>query len=68
MGIAKVMNKGVHTVHADKTLLEIQQLMDNKGLSHVVVMENRELIGIISDRDIKRYRKYPGRNLLFECQ
>jgi len=56
MSIAKIMNKGVHTVYPDKSLFEIQQLMDNKGISHVIVMENRVLIGIISDRDIKRYR------------
>lgn len=56
MKVSKLMNKDIYTIDPDKTLQEIEDIMAKKRLTHVVVMEDNDLLGVVSDRDIKRYR------------
>jgi CBS domain-containing protein len=46
------MTKDVFTVNPDQTIEECMQLMINKDIRHIPVLENGELIGLISIKDV----------------
>lgn len=48
------MTRDVYTVDPGDTVLAVSQLMRRRGIRHVPVVEDRTLVGIITDRDIKR--------------
>lgn len=52
MGIAAIMSKRVVSVHLDDSLHTIQELFGATGFHHLLVVENKKLKGIISDRDL----------------
>lgn len=49
-----VMQAPVATVTPDATLPEAVRLAGQRGIRHLPVVERRRLVGIISDRDLKR--------------
>ena len=56
MKITKFVRKSVISVSPDITLKKIEEMMKNRKIRHLLVIEKDKLFGIISDRDIKKYR------------
>jgi acetoin utilization protein AcuB len=52
MKISSIMTKEVVTVGMDTTLRTICRIFDEKKFHHLFVVENDELCGVISDRDL----------------
>lgn len=51
MSIASIMTRKVVTVEMDDTLLTISMIFKNVKFHHLLVIEDRKLVGVISDRD-----------------
>ena len=59
MFVSRSMTRKVITVDPDKTVFEAQELMANNHIRHLpVVDENQQLIGIVTDRDIRSALPY----------
>ncbi len=52
--IQKFMTTTPYAVNADSMVQEAAQLMDKHGIRHLPVMKDGKVMGIISDRDIRR--------------
>jgi acetoin utilization protein AcuB len=52
MLVNEIMKTTVITIGMDETLEQIQKLFDKHNFHHLLVLDNEELIGIISDRDV----------------
>lgn len=48
------MTREVYTVSPDDTILAASRLMRRRNIRHVPVIEEGKLVGIVTDRDIKR--------------
>jgi CBS domain-containing protein len=55
--LAKVMTANPRTVSAGQTALEALLCMHNGGFRHLPVVENGEVVGILSRRDFSGYEK-----------
>lgn len=55
MNISKLMTKTLFTVNMDDSLERIKQLFENLKIHHVLVIENKKLYGLISDRDLLKH-------------
>ena len=53
--IREIMTEHVITVSPDSTIEECMQLMTNKYIRHLPVMESEKIVGIISIGDVVRY-------------
>jgi len=54
MTLDKIMSFPVVTVELDDSLKMVKGILDNARFNHVLVVEHRKLIGLISDRDVYR--------------
>ena len=54
MRISELMTKEVATVGVDQTLRDVVNLMRLRKIRHVPVVEGSALVGIVTDRDVKR--------------
>ena len=54
MTVASIMTHKVVTVEMDDTLLTINMLFKHVKFHHLLVVENKKLVGVISDRDFLR--------------
>lgn len=52
MKISNIMNSKIVTVDIDDTLKMIKEIFDHTCFHHLLVIENHQLCGIISDRDL----------------
>lgn len=52
MTVTDIMTTEVFTVGLDDTLGQIQKIFEKKKFHHLLVIEEGELLGIISDRDV----------------
>jgi len=52
--VGGIMNTHVETVESSKKFSEATRLMDEKDTGYLVVLENREPIGIITKKDVYR--------------
>ncbi len=52
MNVARIMTKRVFTIKMDDTLEQIQKIFEKHKFHHLLIVEDGELIGIISDRDV----------------
>lgn len=52
--VREAMTRDVYTVEPGDTILAVSQLMRRRVIRHVPVVENQILVGIVTDRDIKR--------------
>lgn len=52
MNIDSIMTKKVITIDMDTQLKTICDIFDQKKFHHLLVVENDELLGVISDRDV----------------
>ena len=63
MLVRDVMQPHVVTVTPQTTLSEAVRLTRQRGIRHLPVLEGGELVGIVSDRDIKRAMASPATSL-----
>lgn len=54
MQLKDLMSKRLVTVELDDTLETVKEIFDELKLHHVLVVEARQLIGVVSDRDLWR--------------
>jgi len=52
MKIASILTGIVVTVEMDDTLYTIREIFEHVKFHHILVVENRKLVGVISDRDL----------------
>ena len=53
MLIREIMHLNPLTIKPNTTLCDAYQLMQDKGIRHLPVMENEKLVGIVTDRDLR---------------
>jgi acetoin utilization protein AcuB len=63
MLVADVMQAAVRTVTPKTTLPEAMRLVQHRGIRHLPVVEDDALVGIVSDRDLKRAMASPATSL-----
>lgn len=63
MLVRDVMQSQVVTVTPQTTLSEAVRLTRQRGIRHLPVLEGGELVGIVSDRDLKRAMASPATSL-----
>jgi len=54
MQVSELMNRDLITVAPDDSVEEAVKLLRQRGVRHLLVMKKNRLVGIISDRDVKR--------------
>src|SRR5262249_32266599 len=54
MKVAELMNTKLYTVSPDDSVEGAVRKLQERGVRHLLVLANNELVGIISDRDLKR--------------
>lgn len=54
MEIDKIMSKRIVTVEMDDSLEIVREIFANSQFHHLLVVEDDELLGVISDRDLLR--------------
>ena len=54
MFVSQLMTRNPVTVGLDETVAHIQQMFDTHGFHHLIVVEDEQVVGIISDRDLLR--------------
>lgn len=55
MKISTLMTETLFTVSMDDSLERVKELFDNLKIHHVLVVENKKLCGLISDRDLLKH-------------
>jgi len=63
MLVADVMQAPVLTVTPKTTLPQAMRLVQHRGIRHLPVVEDDTLVGIVSDRDLKRAMASPATSL-----
>lgn len=54
MQVESIMSKNVHTVSLSTTLAELRNIFASVEYHHLLVVEDNQLLGVISDRDVLR--------------
>lgn len=52
MAVKAIMSSPVITVKLDDTLATVNEIFNNTPFHHLLVVENEELFGVVSDRDL----------------
>ena len=52
--VSEIMTSKLHTIHPDQTVEEAMEIMTNKRVRHLPVMEGDHLMGMISIGDVLR--------------
>lgn len=52
MAVQEIMTKTVVTVELDDKLALVKEIFDSRKFHHLLVIENQELWGVVSDRDL----------------
>jgi acetoin utilization protein AcuB len=63
MLVSDVMQGAVLTITPKTTLPEALRLVQHRGIRHLPVVEDDKLVGIVSDRDLKRAMASPATSL-----
>ena len=63
MLVQDVMHTTLTTITPKTTLPQAIRLVQQRGIRHLPVVENGELVGIVSDRDLKRAMASPATSL-----
>lgn len=58
--LASVMTPFPFSIEGSETISRAQAMMEEHGIRHLPVTENRELIGVLSDRDVRVARRVGG--------
>lgn len=59
--IGSYMSTPVHSVDSDTNILEVTELMEEKNVGSLLVKENGQYVGIVTERDLTR--KVIGKNM-----
>lgn len=62
--VSEIMTSQVYTVHPDQTVDECMELMTNKHIRHLPVIEDDRLVGMISIGDVMRDILYRQRETI----
>lgn len=54
MKVSQVMTRKLITISPEESVEAAVQLLRQRGVRHILVLDDGELVGIVSDRDIKR--------------
>lgn len=54
--ISKFMTENVRTCKAESSIMEVMELMTSGGFRHLPIVDDEDLVGIISIRDVIRHR------------
>ena len=54
MNISNIMTAPVVTVGLDDSLLDVKDIFDQSQIRHLIVVEENQLFGIVSERDLLR--------------
>ncbi len=54
MDVSAIMTRELVTVAMDDTLEHLRSLFEMHGFHHLLVVHNRKVVGVISDRDVLR--------------
>ncbi|RZB37837.1 MAG: acetoin utilization protein AcuB [Desulfobacteraceae bacterium Eth-SRB2] len=64
MYVGRVMNTYLVTVPPDTTIIKAKDIIDEKKINHLLVVdENENLLGLVSDRDVKQSWASPATTL-----
>lgn len=64
MYIGRIMHTDLITVTPDTTLVQAKKILEQKKIDHLLVVDaNEKLVGIVSDRDLKKYWASPATSL-----
>jgi acetoin utilization protein AcuB len=64
MYVGRVMNTYLVTVSPDTTIIKAKDIIEQKKINHLLVVdENENLLGLISDRDVKQSWASPATTL-----
>lgn len=64
MYIGRIMHTDLITVSPDTSLVEARSLIAEKQIDHLLVVDDKKkLVGIVSDRDLKKYWASPATSL-----
>ena len=64
--VQDIMTKALISVHSTTTSLQVAKMMEQGGIGAVLVKENENLVGIVTDRDFAT--KIAANNLPFDTQ
>lgn len=51
----EIMTEDVRTIEETATIGQAFEIMENEGIRHLPVVRGRELVGMLSDRDLRSY-------------
>ena len=54
MKISEIMTKPVVTIGLDDAVYEIKEIFSHRKIRHIIVVEEAELFGVVSERDLLR--------------
>lgn len=63
MYVGRIMHTDLVTVQQTATLIEADEIMKEKEIKHLIIMDGETLAGIISDRDLKLNQASPATTL-----
>lgn len=66
--VSEIMTSQVFTVHPDQTIEECMELMTEKRVRHIPVIENDRLVGVISIGDVLKDIIYHQRQVISEME
>ncbi len=62
--VGDIMTRNVYTIHPEQTVEEAMDTMVNKHIRHLPVVENDQVIGVISIMDTSRHVIYYQREII----
>jgi len=62
--VREIMSTNLYTIHPDQTVEEAMELMTNKRVRHLPVMEGDKLVGMISIGDVVKNIIYRQREII----
>jgi len=54
MRLSEIMNRKVVTVDTHASLRQAQRILDQHNIRHLFVMDGKRLVGIVTDRDLRK--------------
>lgn len=66
--VSEIMTSEVFTIHPDQTVEECMELMTEKRVRHLPVLENDRLVGVISIGDVLKDVIYHQRQVISEME
>lgn len=55
MAIEQIMSKALITLTIDDDLAKAKDLFDNNNIHHILILHNKTLVGVITDRDLYKH-------------